>query len=378
MAGNDLRRRLRSRAFILQALVGPVVLASVVSLAFGGGFGFSAKVGIVTEDRTELSARFEQTLLEADAKGIEFVAVDDLATAHRQVDDGSLDAAVVVPRGFEASLATATPDAVEVVTDREKQIGAAVARSVAGAFSSRVNAARLATFTLLADGRPALSTDDLADLELPVTIDQRTTGETLTPGAAVGPGMGLLFLFLSIALVARNLLEEQRLRVLDRVRAAPVSVTSILLGKCAGVVLTGCITMCVIWGMTTVFLGADWGAPAGVVLLIVTSALAVAGIAGVIAGLARTEQSADTYATMVAFVFGIVGGSLVPLSQLPPALVRLSLATPNGWALHGFAELSAGEGTVTDVVPHAAVLLLWALASGLLASVLLPRRMGAR
>lgn len=378
IAGNDLRRRLRSRSFVLQAIVGPVVLSILVSLAFGGGFGFSAKVGVLDLDRSDLSTGFQQTLLDSKAKGIEFVAVTDRLDAERKVAAGTLDSAIVVPPGFEASLATATPEAVEVVTDREHQIGAVVARSVAGGFTSRVNAARLATFVLLADGRPAPDPTSLTDLELPVSIDQRTTGDTLTPGAAIGPGMGLLFLFLSVAVVARNLLEEQRLRVLDRVRAAPVSVTSILLGKCAGVVLLGCVTMCVLWGMTTLLLGAQWGAPAGVMLLIVTSALAVAGIAGVIAALAKTEQSADTYATMVAFVFGIVGGSLVPLSQLPPALLRLSLLTPNGWALHGFAELSAGEGTIADVLPHAGVLLIWAVVSGALASVLLPRRMGAR
>ena len=62
---------------------------------------------------------------------------------------------------------------------------------------------------------------------------------------------------------------------------------------------------------------------------------------------------------MVAFVLGIVGGSLVPLSELPPGLLRLTLLTPNGWALRGFAELSAGDGTVVDVLPHIGVLLLW-------------------
>jgi ABC-2 type transport system permease protein len=378
IARNDLRRRLRSRAFLLQAFVGPLVLAGVVSLAFGGSFGFNEKIGVVTADRSEIGDRLSHQLVAASAKGLTFTSVPDVAAARRRVRSGSLDGAVVIPAGFQASLATPTPVAVQVVTDSQRPIGEAVARSVAGAFAARVNAGRLATFALLSAGRPAPDPGSLLATDLPVSLRQRGTGARLKPAAAVGPGMGLLFLFLSVSTVARSLLEERRLRVLDRILSAPVSFASILLGKCAGIVLVGCVSMTVLWGATSALLGAQWGAPAAVVVLIVASSLAVAALGGVIASLADTEQTADTYGTMFAFVFGILGGSLVPLSQLPPGLLRLSLATPNGWALRGFAELSAGEGGVRDILPYAGVLLVWALVAGWVAAVLLPRRLVPR
>jgi ABC-2 type transport system permease protein len=166
--------------------------------------------------------------------------------------------------------------------------------------------------------------------------------------------------------------------VLDRVRAAPVSMGAILLGKAIGVVALSAVTMGVLWLATSVLLGASWGDPVGVVAIVLASSFAVAGIAAFVAGTVRSERSADLYATMVAFVLGILGGSLVPLSELPPGLLRLTLITPNGWALRGFAELSAGDGTVVDVLPHVGVLLLWAIVAGILGRVLLPRRLGAR
>jgi ABC-2 type transport system permease protein len=133
----------------------------------------------------------------------------------------------------------------------------------------------------------------------------------------------------------------------------------------------------VIWVATSVGLGADWGDPVGVVLLIVAAALAVAGIAGAIAALARTEQSADSLATMVAFLFALVGGAFIPPGDMPAALQRLSLLTPTGWALRGFAELSAANGDVADIAPHVLALLAWGLGAGLVAARLLPRRLGA-
>jgi ABC-2 type transport system permease protein len=80
---------------------------------------------------------------------------------------------------------------------------------------------------------------------------------------------------------------------------------------------------------------------------------------------------------VVAFVLGILGGSLVPLSVLPDTMLKVTLLTPNGWALRGFAEVSAGDGHLGDVLPNLGVLLFWAVVGGLIGRALLPKRLGA-
>ena len=81
VAANDLRRRLRNRSFVIQALVGPVVLASVISAAFSGGFGFDVEIGVVNQDRSELSESIERGLVEGGAEDVAFTAADDVAAA---------------------------------------------------------------------------------------------------------------------------------------------------------------------------------------------------------------------------------------------------------------------------------------------------------
>lgn len=376
----DLRRRIRSRSFLLQAVIGPIVLSVLISLAFGGGFGdsFNIRVGVVIADDSGLAQGLRERLLAEEGSGVRFTELPSVAEAEDAVTDERLGAALVLPAGFEASLATDSPLPVQLITDEEHApINAAVSRAIAQGFAARVNAGRLATFALLDAGRPAPSAEDLASRALPVTLDQRSAGAEVSPAASVGPGIGLLFLFLSVAVVARTLFEERRLRVLDRMRAAPVSMGAILLGKALGVIVLGCASMGVLWAATSVLLDANWGDPVAVVALIFGSSLAVAGIAAVVAGLVRTERTADLYATMVAFVLGILGGSLVPLSELPEGFKRLSLLTPNGWALRGFAETSAGDGHLVDVLPHVGVLSLWALVGGAIGLALLPKRLGA-
>jgi ABC-2 type transport system permease protein len=369
---------MRNRSFVLRAFIGPVILASLISAAFGGSFGFDATIGIVVNDRSPLGEALGSRFEDLEVDGLEVRVLPDEAAAVRAVEDEDIGAALVIPAGFQAALATDAPKAIGLVIDTDLPISSAVARAVASGFAARVNAGRLATFALLREGRPPPDPAVLADLDLPVSLVQRSAGDEVSPAASVGPGIGLLFLFLSVAIVARTLYEERRLRVLDRIRSAPVTMSAILLGKGLAVVAMGVVSLLVLWGTTALLLGAHWGDPVAVVALVVAAAFAVAGVAAAVAGLVRSERSADLYATMVAFVLGIVGGSLVPLSELPPGLLRLSMLTPNGWALRGFAELSAGDGTLVDVLPHIGVLLAWALVGGVIGVVLLPRRLGTR
>jgi ABC-2 type transport system permease protein len=381
VGGNDLRRRLRNRSFLLTAIAGPLALAAIITLAFGGSDDFDATFGIVDADGSPLGQGVVSALTgdgADDAIGLDFEAVDTVDDARIKIEDGDFDAAVVIPEGFAASLTTDQPGDLEVLADSDSPVTGDVARSVAGELAARADAGRLAAATATALGGPAPDPVAIAAIDLPVTVEQEGTGGDVSPAAYFGPSMGIFFLFLSLGTVARDLLTDERTGVIDRIRAGPVGAGALLAGKGAAVVVTGVTALCVIWAATTVALGADWGDPAGVVLMIVCTALAVAGIAGLLAALARTEQSADTLATAVALIFALLGGAFLPPGALPDAFQRLAVLTPMGWALRGFAELSAGEGGLADVIPYALVLLAWAGVSGVVAARLLPARLGAR
>jgi ABC-2 type transport system permease protein len=375
IAGTDLTRRLRNRSFVSQAVVGPIVLAAIISLAFGGGSLVDTTIGVVDADGSDASRGLVSGLEQASSDELRFETVDSVGAARPRVADDDLGAAIVVPAGFAASLASADPASLEVLTSSDDPISADVARSVAATVADRADAARLAVATSGVLGTPPPDADALAAIDLPVTVDVTGTGGDVSPAAYFGPAMGLLFLFLSVGVMARDLLVEERTRLIDRLRAGPVGDGAILVGKGVSVLAIGVSSLLVIWAVTSRALGADWGDPLGVLVLIVAAALAVAGIAGLIAAVARTEQQADTLATTLAFVFALVGGAFIPPGLMPAALRALSLFTPTGAALHGFAELSAGEGTLVDVVPYVLALLGWAVGAGLVAARLLPRRL---
>ena len=127
--------------------------------------------------------------------------------------------------------------------------------------------------------------------------------------AYFAPGMAMLFLFFIIGDGARSIVAERKQGTLPRILAAPVSPTSVLLGKTAQVMVVGVLSMTAVWLITWLGFGADWGDPVGVFVVIVAAVTAIAGISLLITGFARTENQADALTTIVALLFAVAGGT---------------------------------------------------------------------
>lgn len=390
IAANELRRRLRDRSALLQGVVAPIGLAVIVGLAFGGGASVRATIGVADADGTPASAAVVDALAgsddaedadDGDGDGVAFTA-----TAADEVEglvaDGELDAAIILPEGFAAA-ATGdgeVPDVV-VLTDPEAEIAASIARSVAAGIAGRVDAGRVAAATV------AATTDaDAAELAAvavtatssppPIALDEASTGTGFDVVTYFAPSMALIFLFLTVGAGARALLSAQEDGILDRVRAAPVRTDAVLAGTTGAITVVGFAALVAVWAVTTLAFGADWGDPAGVLVVIGATVVAIAGISTLVTGLSRTADQADAWSSAVAFVLALLGGNFVPPGGAPPLLQRVSLLTPNGWALRAFTDLSAGEADVLGVLPAAAVLTAMGAAGAVGGSVLLRRRFG--
>ncbi|HEX8134877.1 MAG TPA: ABC transporter permease, partial [Actinomycetes bacterium] len=73
--------------------------------------------------------------------------------------------------------------------------------------------------------------------------------------------------------------------------------------------------------------------------------------------------------SLVVFTLALLGGNFIYLAQLPDLLQRLSLLTPNGWALRGFVDLVADGGGLATVAAPVAVTAAFGVATGLVALV---------
>ena len=370
IAANGLRRSVRDRSILIQAIAAPILIALVVGAAFGSGFSLNVTVGIRDADGSDISRQIAQGLTGAGGDGIAFSAVDTDPEA--ALDSGAYDAVIVLPRGLSDSVLSGEPAQLDVVGEATDPLAQSVAESVAAGVAANLQTARVTAVAASAAGvsDPGAAIQRAVTAPPPLTVEQGEVTGTFSVMAYFAPGVAMLFLFVIIGNGARSIIEGRREGTLPRILAAPVSAGSVLLGKTVGVLIVGVVSMTLVWLVTWLGFGAYWGDPIGVFLVIVSAVVAIAGISLLITGLARTENQADALTTIVALLFAVAGGTF--FYGASGVLSNLRLFTPNGQALAAFVNLAAAKADVVEVLPQ--VLLLTGIGVGCAAIGLLALR----
>ena len=349
IALKDLRRRLRDRTALLVALVLPLGLAWIFSLTLGGvsGGAFSATYTVVNEDTGgHLPEQFTKVL-----DGLDFVTLRPAATtqeAEKLAKDGDIDAAIVFPAGFTRRVQAGGGGAIAVVVSPDSNVGSLVAVSLARSFASNLDAIGLSVATAGGgQADPALVERAQA---VPPAAEIRTAAakdQTASQSTFFAVGMAVFFLFFAVEFGVRGLLEEREEGTLSRLLVAPVAPSSVIGGKALASFAVGLVSTTLLVVATTWLLGATWGEPAGVALLVLCGVLAAVGVTALVATLASTTAQAGAYVSIVAVVGGLLGGTFFPLSQAG-WLGSIRFLSPQGWLMQGFQELASG-GAVADV-----------------------------
>lgn len=373
IARKDLRQRLRDRSALVLGFVAPLVIAALMSFAFKGTDSFHTTLDVVDQDHGELSAAFVQMLRDPQLSDVVTLhVVPSVAQARRDVDGGTAGAALVVPPTFTAAAHGGRTTPVKVLASVDHTIEAQLAEALTHSFTAQVDADRLSVATALAAGAPPSSAPSLAAasarLRQPVSTVNVLSGQRpVTAIGYYGPGMGIFFMLFAIGFGARGFFMERRGGTLDRIMAAPVPPWSMLVGKSLATFVYGVASLTTMCVVTTVAFGAYWGPPLAVAAIVVAMALTLVALTAAVTSLSRTERQADGLASIVTFGLVLLGGNFVVLAGAPAIVRTLALATPNGWALRGFTDLSTGASAWGATVPPVVAILLFAVAVGVLA-----------
>ncbi|WP_020524782.1 ABC transporter permease [Catelliglobosispora koreensis] len=361
IAGKDLRQRLRDRSAYLQAIVLPLALAFIYNLIFGSAATPRPfEYAVADLDRGLVSQAFtNQVLPSIEQDGyIKIRLVGTREEAASLAKEGTVDAAFVVQQGFPSTAG------IDIVASPDSPTGVEVARSIARSFVSELNAVQLA----VAATKPGDATQDelvqraLATASPLLVRDISAQEKILSLQTYFAAGMAVFFLFFTVQYGVSSILDERNLGTLVRLLAAPIPARTILAGKLATSFLLGLISMALLVVATSLLMGAEWGDPAGVALLIICGILAATGVTAVVASLARTPESAGSWQAVTAVVLGLLGGAFFPISQVGGIMSTLSLLTPHAWFLRGLSDMAGGASALA-VLPSAAALLAFAAAT---------------
>ena len=196
-------------------------------------------------------------------------------------------------------------------------------------------------------------------------------GRQLDTSTYLAAGMAVFFLFFTVQFGVLGYLEERRDGTLARLLAAPISRWQVLGAKTLTSVIVGVTSVATLMLVSIPLLGASWGDPLAVVLLVVAAVVAATSLVAAVAAIARTAEQANVWQSIIAIVLGMLGGAFFPLQGGPGWLSSLSLVTPHAWFLRGLSTLGDPSAGVAEVLRPVGAMLLFALvvlgAAGLLA-----------
>jgi ABC-2 type transport system permease protein len=117
IAAKDLRQKVRDRSAIILSVVAPFTLAFAFSTALPGDqAAFSATFVVADLDGGPVAqALVDGPLASLDEVGITVEELPDEAAARARVEDGSAEAAIVIPAGFSAAVEAAQASEVRIV-----------------------------------------------------------------------------------------------------------------------------------------------------------------------------------------------------------------------------------------------------------------------
>jgi ABC-2 type transport system permease protein len=368
IALKDLRQRLRDRSAIMLGIVAPLGLAFIFSLIIPDVVtDFRVDLGVADASQGAITSPFIAGLA-----GSGFVTVERYPSREAlvaAVDSGDADAGLVVPADFDPRVTS--PEAVacdasgctaatlEVIAHPDRQTSAQITQAIAAQFAGGVTGVRVAVAAAIASGRTDVVAVQAAAASgvPPVTVDDVTArSRQLDINTFFAAGMAIFFLFFTVQFGVASLIEERADGTMPRLLAAPLRSWQIIAGKALASFAVGVVAMAVLIVGTAVLIGASWGDPLGVALLVVAAVLSAIGIMALIATLARTAEQAGNWQAIVAIVLGMLGGTFFPVSQGPAFLARLAALTPHYWFMRGVGDMQAAAG-LSDVLPSVLALL---------------------
>lgn len=368
----DLRLRLRDRSVFLFAIVVPLGLTFVFSLIFPDTDEFQLDAAVVDQDGGEVAAGFTDGVVPALVESGVLVLhpADSEDEARTALEEGEISAAWIIPAGFSDDVLSGRAAALTVLANPDHTLSRAVARGVADEYASRIERASLAVATtamaLGGEVSPALfeqvATEAAGAVPAIALEDLIAADRRLDAVSYLAAGMAVFFLFFTVQYGVTGLLEERQQGTLPRLLAAPIGPGAVHAGKAMGAFVLGIVSMTVLAVGSRLLLGADWGPPLGVAILVVTGVIAALGVMALVGSFARTAEQAGNLQSIVALVFGLLGGVFFPVGG--GLLGRLQLASPHGWFLRGLGDV-VGTGRWTAALPAAGAL----VAFGVVAAV---------
>ena len=354
-----LIRLFRDRSNLFFVFILPIGIILIIGAQFGGGF--LPTFGVVVEDGAgELGEALAAQIEARDDVNVQTFGSSDQAVT--SVERGNVQAAIVIPSGYDETLRSGGEVAVGFFARPDAAVYQTIVQAEAADQGALIRAARFSVGENGATFEEAFAVAESVEPSVAgVDVEQIAVGEALFP-----PDLGqfelgaasqlVLFMFLTGLTGSAALIETKRLGVASRMLSTPTSAGTIISGEGLGRYSVVMLQGLYIVFATLLLFQVNWGDPIGAAAVMIVFGAVCAGAAMLVGTLFKNDQQAGGVGVILGIGVAALGGCMVPIEFFSDTMQRIAHLTPHAWALDAFNILVREDGTIADITTELAVL----------------------
>lgn len=297
--------------------------------------------------------------------------IEDEIEGEKRVKDGLAVAAVVIPDGFMRSLETGTNHSVKLITSKSQPLKSHIIKSIMDSYMKSVSGGQSAVNAVWKYYRDTdMSYQEsskkidrvIQDITMRIYFARSNVFEKKTVAGINSlssfefyfTSVMIIFLMFSALSAGKSIIEDEKTKVLDRLKLTGVSGFTYVMGKFISTIIIGVLQSLPIFMIAVYFLVGGIGIKYLYMMLLYTIIiLTIAALSLMGTVLVKSQEQMDIMGNITIFIMTLIGGGIIPYIYFPTPLQYLSKFTIHYWCLNGmlnFLQGSIKEGIISIVL----------------------------
>ncbi len=352
----DYKRRWNKPTLVLIHILSPVLLTLIMWFALGGGgsgSGFSpVKLAIVNRDKGKLISDFLEGAFSNDnAKKYMDASSVSYDEAIKLINTRKVSAVIIIPEKFTEKLIKREKTDIRLIKNPTEVIYPMIAETGLNILKDGTNyiltifGDEIETIRKAVVNKKKIDSDMLKNLYdsiepkikkiIPLFKDKKIEIKELTEKKKkasfviyIFAGMSFFFLFFISNAILSDMVKERNKFIIKRLFLSELKKSEYFFSRILSSIVF-VFTIEIILAVTgRLLFNLKTDSIFWLLITLIVSSLTLTMLSATIMGLSNNERQVNTLGMIFVFVFAILGGSLIPVSVLPPALSKFSVISP--------------------------------------------------
>jgi ABC-2 type transport system permease protein len=341
----------RNRTALFFTIAFPLIFLMIFGSLFGKSSNVTFKVALINQSNSKFAATLDGQLQNNKLFKVD-KASTSLQSATTKMNNGQLDAAIILPNDFGNLNSRGLPaGTADIYYNPQDQQTAQALSSVVGGIFEGVNTKLLA-------------------YSPPLNVAEKSTNtKATTPFDYVFAGMvGFSIIGIGIFGPTNAFPEQKKQGILRRMRTTPVTSAQYIIGNVLSYTGVGVVAIAILFIVSKLVFHLDMqGSYISFLVVAVLGIVTIFGFGMAVGGWAKNEQQAAPLSNLVAFPMMFLSGTFFPTYLMPEWLQKVSSYLPLTPIIDGLRYIVTGDRGLLQLGPQLLLIGGWIIVIYLIA-----------